>query len=652
MNSVLLAVLAGASAPSAPSALGPFFDSDNILSTDWDRAYNNSAIYDPVADKTYVAWQTADARGFGFKSVRLTAYDHSLGTWSAPVSVGNFAIANDAHGVPTLEIDADGYIYCFFGTHDNDQKWSVSNSPNDASKWTQLEDLPGNYTYAHANAVGSNMYLLARDSTVTTNQVIVLRTGPASGGNITFFPQFDLIDLGADTRAYMGESHVVGTEIHIIMTKANAADTVRRGVYYFIYDTVAGSVKNFSGSTVIGSGSFPVSLAQADANFRLFDHGGSTGGIPSLNFDSLGNPHIIFTDGSNPTYSLKHFYHDGVAWTSPVTIATIADITVGGYDSTYTIVPSGASMWAVYVSGTDIARRVFTGGSWATETTVIPSEGKSLLYNSFVKNAHSDIRFIASEYAPWSFDEDADAKKLYVYGDSGGALGAVALTPNNPNWDDTALLLGFESRGNAVSCIDESAAGVPFSSFNGNAKIDSAQSKFGGKSLYFSATNDYVTFPSSDLWSLVTGDFTAECWIRLQSVGVAQAIMSTRPLNGQHSWQLQTSASNEIQLVYWSSSSTPVLVLTTSGTLTVNTWHHVAFCRQGATSRVFIDGALSASGVQSSAPSYINTPLTIGRDSGSLTRYLNGWIDELEISRYAKYTAAFTPSASPSPRGF
>src|SRR3989338_6322305 len=52
---------------------------------------------------------------------------------------------------------------------------------------------------------------------------------------------------------------------------------------------------------------------------------------------------------------------------------------------------------------------------------------------------------------------------------------------------------------------------------NGNAQIDTAQSKFGGASGLFDGAGDYLTIPSSSAFDFGTGNFTIDFWVRLAS---------------------------------------------------------------------------------------------------------------------------------------
>jgi hypothetical protein len=81
----------------------------------------------------------------------------------------------------------------------------------------------------------------------------------------------------------------------------------------------------------------------------------------------------------------------------------------------------------------------------------------------------------------------------------------------------------------------------------------------------------------------------------------------------------------------------------------VNTWHHVAVTRVGNTYRLFLDGT-KVKEQTASIPDYVvSSDLVIGkhRDYPSAPRYLQGYIDELRISKgIARWTDDFTPNTT------
>lgn len=180
---------------------------------------------------------------------------------------------------------------------------------------------------------------------------------------------------------------------------------------------------------------------------------------------------------------------------------------------------------------------------------------------------------------------------------------------------------------------------------NGDAQIDTAQSKFGGASGLFDGTGDYLLNDGSSDFAFGTGDFTIDLWVRFASVATTMAICDFRSAilttstmdlffaTPAHAMALSVNGSNIIL-------GTTVLV--------ADTWYHIAVARSSGVTKMFINGAVEAS--VSNSTNYLvgaNRP-AIGVSGVTLSTIpFNGWIDELRISKgIARWTAAFTPPTS------
>jgi hypothetical protein len=71
---------------------------------------------------------------------------------------------------------------------------------------------------------------------------------------------------------------------------------------------------------------------------------------------------------------------------------------------------------------------------------------------------------------------------------------------------------------------------------------------------------------------------------------------------------------------------------------------HIAVVRSGSTITIYKDGTSIGSGSFTSMYSG-TSPVTIGRfmDFTGIGHCLDGYLDDIRISRYARYTSTFTP---------
>jgi hypothetical protein len=179
---------------------------------------------------------------------------------------------------------------------------------------------------------------------------------------------------------------------------------------------------------------------------------------------------------------------------------------------------------------------------------------------------------------------------------------------------------------------------------NGNAQVDTAQSKFGGASLLLDGTGDYLSTPSAADF-IYAGDYTVEAWIRPNSVGTNQGVISKANAGGYSPW-LIFAATGTLQ-IYASStgSSWDIINAMSFGTVSTGTWYHVALVRSGNNYFAFQNGALNNSTTGSATPLSDSSSVLIGRQLAGVE--FNGWVDEVRFSNKARWTAAFTPSVAP-----
>lgn len=637
-----------------PAVPMPFFISDPMLSTGWETVSFPSGFYNASQDKTYVAWQFVGLGGY--KGVRAAAFDHSSGAWSSRHTVGNFLLANDDHGHPAMVRDADGYIHCFYGSHNNPQKYSVTNSPDDVSTWTQRPDVGTALTYPKPVLVGSTIYLFVRNSADSNELKLALSTMTPASGVGTFGALKNLVAFGAITRVYTTETHAIGTDIHFCCMYTSLADTERRGVYYFIYDTTTGAIRNYDGSVSVSSGSQPISKATADSSFRIFDHGVNDGDVPSLQFDSAGNAHVIFAFGTTPTYDLMHMMLSGGSWSSPVSIATLTDISPSsGYVGIYCLVPgAGGRMEAWYNVNGDKVRRVrSSGGTWAPAETIATAGAYDFVQCASVLGADPALRTLFSENLGSVTDASAVPLGLYAYGDSGPANTPIDMTPIDPSgFGNVSMLLNCYGRNGAVSVIDDSKNSVRMA-LAGNAQISTAQTPFvGGASLRLDGAGDYITALDNAAYSVAgTGDFAMDLWFRMNETGRVQVLFAKRQASaGSSEYTFYITAANQIGFLMWGASNAVAINLTGTTVISTGVWRYAEAGRVSGTTYLFLDGGLEASGVQSIAPVTSAQALLIGRDPSNSARDFNGWIAEPRFTRAGRHSSGYSVPTTWHPR--
>jgi hypothetical protein len=177
----------------------------------------------------------------------------------------------------------------------------------------------------------------------------------------------------------------------------------------------------------------------------------------------------------------------------------------------------------------------------------------------------------------------------------------------------------------------------------GNAAISTAQSKFGGSSMFFDGTGDYLSAtPRIQSNAMGNANATIEMWVyTANSSSSLKCLVDTR--SGQNT---DTGFG-----IYQISNNVVIYGAGVKGNaasqLTGNTWVHLAVTRANTTNYVFINGTLY------NTFSYGNTltssNVTIASDVAGSNAF-TGYIDDLRITNgFARYTANFTPTTTAFP---
>ena len=212
----------------------------------------------------------------------------------------------------------------------------------------------------------------------------------------------------------------------------------------------------------------------------------------------------------------------------------------------------------------------------------------------------------------------------------------------------TVALLHCNGASGSTSVVD---SGVLQSNWTaaGNAQVSTAQSVFGGSSLYFDGTGDYIT-PTADSsnFAFGTDDFTIEMLIRPTVVtGAFRMTYDSRPasINGDYpALYIDTSG----VLYYFVGNANRI----TGPTLSADTWYHVAVSRSGTSTKMFVNGTQVGS-TWTDTTNYLGAasrPRIGANGNATDSNNFAGYLEEIRISKgIARYTGAFTPPAAPHP---
>jgi len=178
----------------------------------------------------------------------------------------------------------------------------------------------------------------------------------------------------------------------------------------------------------------------------------------------------------------------------------------------------------------------------------------------------------------------------------------------------------------------------------GDSSVSSA-SPFTSSSVLFDGNGDYLNTSNNAAFTLGTGDLTLECWIYQTATSAAtyRVIFGDNVYGSTGGYTLY-SYNNALNL-WKGSAGGGAEVIAPAGTITLNTWTHIAWTRSGSSNRLFINGT-QVGATTTDSTNYTSTASFIGA-SQSGTLGFAGYISNARILKgTALYTANFTPPTS------
>jgi hypothetical protein len=220
-----------------------------------------------------------------------------------------------------------------------------------------------------------------------------------------------------------------------------------------------------------------------------------------------------------------------------------------------------------------------------------------------------------------------------------------ATTLGDVYYPQTVLLAPFEGTNGSTSTSDLSTRNHS-STFSGSSlSISTSQSKFGSSSLYHnnqSSTTDHVSFGSnSDFLINQNTEYTLEFWYRARDTATIP-ILGYGTYTSAIQFQMYATGDGVINFKQGSGSWGWGSIDITGGTLTVDTWKHIAVVRNAGTLTVYVDGTSIGSASTGNWGGSTGT-LRIGTYFGD-ARAGYFYMDDLRITKgIARYTGNFTP---------
>ena len=269
-----------------------------------------------------------------------------------------------------------------------------------------------------------------------------------------------------------------------------------------------------------------------------------------------------------------------------------------------------------------------SGTSGANGTVQTGSIAKQTILYNVVSGSQNVITGLNLSGNKWGVDIKEEWDAVTVAGDQ--------------YYNSCSLLMHFNGSNGSTTFTDNSKNNFTVTSVNGTA-ISTDQSKFGGASVYFDGTNDYLSITNNSALNLSGGSYTIECWIRpTGNYSNYRPIIAKRiPSSNTSAWQVYLRVTTGY-LSYFNGTE-----IVSSTTPTANVWSHVAAVYNGTTINLYLNGVSVLSTAVGNSD--VDASINIGAFP-SYGEYFIGYIDELRVTKgIARYTSNFTPPTSEFP---
>lgn len=385
-----------------------------------------AGLYDATDQKTWMVRQSWDGAR---RIVRMQLFDHVTGRYSRSYFVAVEPLVDDGHGVPAICMDHQGYVHCFFGSHNSPTKHFVTVNPRDPTLWRACPDIGTDTTYPKPVLVGSTMYLFLRGN--SAHELHRYKTTALTGGYATWGAPQVVAEFGTG-RFYASVPTVEGTNIHIPAMFSDTGDTFRRDVYHFVYDTTDDSVRNTDSSVDTAVGSQPISKAVADASYIVVDQTTNITSGKGLCITPDGKIHLAYDDdsGTDPL-DVKYKVFSGGSWSAPITVVSrYGDLAAGaGYRGEIALVAradNSVELWypddptSIWDRGGDMKRIVRSSGAvWGSVELIRTATNEGQARPSIILNGQPELYIMWTEEVDSELDADAGGLKTWAYGDGG-----------------------------------------------------------------------------------------------------------------------------------------------------------------------------------------------------------------------------------------
>jgi len=285
---------------------------------------------------------------------------------------------------------------------------------------------------------------------------------------------------------------------------------------------------------------------------------------------------------------------------------------------------------ASYAVTSSYAMNGGSGGGSTPVVSVASLNNQTILYN-FSSSQEATITGLTLTNNNWGINVVEEWNSASIVGDQ--------------YYPSCSLLLHCDGTNGSTTFTDNSPSPKTVTSNNG-ASISTAQSKFGGASGFFDGTDDYLSISYNSDFNFGTDSFTWESWIYPTNISGIDGIYATSGGSGVNPKFAVHLNAGTPSIHYNNLTNGSDLYTTATSAVSINTWTHLAFVRNGSNWTWYINGNSAGTGTNNTTITFTSQPTYIGYGGEAYFTPFNGYIDEVRVTKgVARYTGSFTTSS-------
>ena len=255
------------------------------------------AIYSPVVDRTYFVYGGTPAEDRKYLQCMIGCYDHTTGMLQKPRVVMDKGVDGviDPHDDPSIQIDKDGYIWVFVSGRSTKRDGRIYKSVNPFN--IEAFELVSEFTMAYPQIMyspdrGFFFFFTRYDG---TRQLFYQSS--TDGKTWTARKQLASIKNGSETKSgHYQISNICGNKLCTAFNRhLNGNVDTRTSVYFVQSEDWGQTWTTVSGEPV----TVPVTTRESNCLVVDYESQGKNCYIKDVNFDTQGNPIIIYVTSDN-----------------------------------------------------------------------------------------------------------------------------------------------------------------------------------------------------------------------------------------------------------------------------------------------------------------------------------------------------------------